>query len=122
MAVMSVITLIFNIYIPPQTPAFEKGGACGKALPCLLRSGDNGDSGDDGEIPKLPKLPKLPIFPKFPIFPIFPRITHSTHSPHSRRLEPHRGSTTAPPPRLNHRGSKKTKKPAQQMLSGLSIA
>jgi hypothetical protein len=22
------------IYIPPQTPALNKGGACGKALPC----------------------------------------------------------------------------------------
>ena len=22
------------IYIPPQTPAFDKGGACCRALPC----------------------------------------------------------------------------------------
>ena len=25
---------MFYIYIPPQTPALDKGGACGKALPC----------------------------------------------------------------------------------------
>ena len=48
MGVMRCYHILFNIYIPPQTPAFGKGGACCKALPCLLRNGDDGDSGDDG--------------------------------------------------------------------------
>ena len=63
MGVMGCYHIFFNIYIPPQTPAFEKGGACGKVIPCLLRSGDDGDSGDDGYSVENREIPKLPIPP-----------------------------------------------------------
>ena len=87
MGVMRCYHILFNIYIPPQTPAFEKGGACGKALPCLLRSGDNGDSGDDGYYGYNGELP---------IFPIFPTAEGWSHN-------------VAQPPRA-HRAPKKNKK------------
>ena len=66
MGVMRCYQVLFNIYIPPQTPAFGKGGACGKAPPCLLRSGDDAYYGENGYNGELPMLSKFPIFPIFP--------------------------------------------------------